>query len=112
MYEKLDDVTLKTGEKVELGVVMGPDLEWADRIDADLLAHKGGVWQWGNEKVLRESLEMEAYFYILHRDGTPFANVMNIEYKGVGILGHVYTRPEERQQGACAAIFRGLMPHF
>ena len=39
---------------------------------------KGGVWQWGNEKVLRESLEIEAYFYILHRDGTPFANVMNI----------------------------------
>ena len=25
---------------------------------------------------------------------------MTIEYRGVGLLGHVYTRPEDRRQGA------------
>jgi len=28
MYQELDRVALKSGEKVEAGVVAGPDLEW------------------------------------------------------------------------------------
>ncbi|MCZ6633582.1 MAG: hypothetical protein O7G87_09270 [bacterium] len=112
MYERLDVVKLKSGEEVELGVVMGPDLDWADRIDEDLLGHKGPAWRWGNRQVLTEELDLEAYFYILHRDGVPFANVMNIEYQGIGILGHVFTRPEDRRQGACSKTFEQLMPHF
>ena len=32
MYEPLGAVQLKTGERVEAGVVTGPDEEWADRI--------------------------------------------------------------------------------
>ncbi len=112
MYEKLQDVTLKNGEKVELGMVVGPDAHWAEHIDGDLLAHKGETWRWGNRLVLKEKLDIEAYFYILHRKGVAFANVMTIEYQGVGILGHVFTRPEDRRQGAASLIFNGMMPHF
>ena len=100
MYERLDMVRLKSGEEVELGVVIGPDLDWADRIDEDLLGHKGPTWRWGNRLVLTEAMDLEAYFYILHRDGVPFASVMNIEYQGIGILGHVFTKPEDRRQSA------------
>jgi hypothetical protein len=112
MYERLDMVRLKSGEAVELGVVIGPDLDWADRIDEDLLGHKGPAWRWGNRQVLTEELDLEAYFYILHREGVPFANVMNIEYQGIGILGHVFTKPEDRRQSACSRVFEQLMPHF
>ena len=105
-------VRLKSGEEIELGVVIGPDLDWADRIDEDLLGHKGPTWRWGNRLVLTEAMDLEAYFYILHRDGVPFASVMNIEYQGIGILGHVFTKPEDRRQSACSRIFEQLMPHF
>lgn len=112
MYDKLADVALKSGEQVELGVVMGPDAEWAGRLDGDLLAHKSETWRWGNRFVLNEAVDMDAYFYILHRKGKAFANVMTLEYEGVGILGHVYTRPKDRRQGAASLIFEALMPHF
>ncbi|SVE13611.1 uncharacterized protein METZ01_LOCUS466465, partial [marine metagenome] len=112
MYEKLDNVTLKSGEQVELGLVKGPDLEWVDRIDGELLAHKGPTWRWGNRIMLEQDLGVDAFFYILHRDGVPFSNVMTIEYDGIGILGHVFTVPEDRRQGSASEIFRGLMAHF
>lgn len=112
MYTKLDTVTLKSGESVELGLIKGPDTEWADHIDGDLLAHKGPTWRWGNQIMLTQELGIDALFYILHRNGAPFANVMTIEYKGVGVLGHVYTKPEDRRQGAASLIFDQLMPHF
>jgi len=112
MYEKLDDVMLKNGETVELGIVKGPDLDWADWIDEDLLGHKGPTWRWGNRAVLEQDMDMDSFFYILHRNGVPFSNVMTIEYEGVGILGHVFTKPEDRRQGATSAIFTGLMAHF
>ncbi len=43
MYTKLSDVKLKTGENMEIGVVLTPDKEYADRI-TDLLHHKGEPW--------------------------------------------------------------------
>lgn len=112
MYEKLDDVMLKSGEQVELGLVKGPDLEWVNRIEGDLLAHKGQPWRWGNRIMLEQDLGVDAFFYVLHRDGEPFSNVMTIEYDGIGILGHVFTKPEDRRQGAASAIFQELMAHF
>ena len=51
-------------------------------------------------------------FILLHRDGDPFANIMTIEYQGVGLLGHVYTRPEDRRQGAAMQLMACLMEHF
>jgi GNAT superfamily N-acetyltransferase len=112
MYTSLKSLTLKSGETVELGLVAGPDADWVNRIDGDLLAHKGPVWRWGNRAMLTQDLGIDALFYVLHRRGVPFANVMTIEYGGIGILGHVYTRPEDRRQGAASLIFESLMPHF
>ena len=111
MYESLDQFILKTGEPVEMGVVKGPEPDWSDRLEA-LLVHKGSYWKWGNEQVLRHERGIDAFYYILHRDGAPFANIMTIEYRGVGILGHVYTEPEDRRKGAASALLNRLMNHF
>lgn len=111
MYDSLGKMKLKTGEEVEIGVVRGPDLEWAERVE-QLLGHKGEIWNWQNSSVLREELGIEVYFYLLHRDGDAFANIMTAEYRGAGHLGHVWTRPEDRRKGAASQLMGRQMDHF
>ena len=103
MYESIGTVTLKDGEQVEAGVVIGPDPAWADRV-GDLLNHKGGVWRWQNARCLRDDLGIDVRFYLVHRDGAPFANMLTATRHGVGHFGHVYTRPEDRRKGALATL--------
>jgi hypothetical protein len=111
MYEYIDEVKLKSGERVEMGVVRGPDEVWAPKVEV-LLGHKGQNWQWGNSRLLRDDLGIEGLFYVLHRDGVPFANMMNVEYDGVGIFGHVFTVAEDRRQHAASELMPRLMSHF
>jgi len=111
MFRELGSVTLKNGDRVEAGVVVGPDQDWADRVEG-LLSHKGEIWRWGNEMCLRHDIGIDVLYYILHRDGEPFANMMNIEYRGVGLYGHVYTVPDDRRQGAASALMPMLMDDF
>jgi hypothetical protein len=61
---------------------------------------------------LRHDLGLDVFYYILHRDGVPFTNMMNIEYRGVGLYGHVFTKPEDRQKGAASALMPMLMDDF
>ena len=111
MYEPIDTIRLTSGERVEAGVVKGPDPDWAEGIEA-LLEHKAEIWRWGNTMVLRGHPDVEAYFYILHRGGIPFANMSTVETRGVGIFGHVYTRPEDRRKRAAMELMRVMMDHF
>ncbi len=111
MYEKLEDVALKTGEKVEAGMVLAPDLQWAERL-VKLLYHKGDPANWQNSEVLKSDVGIEVYFYVLHRDGSPFSNILTAEFSGVGILGHVWTNPEDRRKGACSSLMKIQMEHF
>ncbi len=111
MYQRLGVVKLKSGEEVEAGVVRGPDLDWAQRLEA-LLWHKGDPWNWQNAQVLERDLGLDACFYVLHRDGTPFANIMTVERAGVGVFGHVWTQPTDRQQGASSQLMRLQMQDF
>lgn len=111
MYQKLDTLTLKSGESVEAGVVKGPDVEWADRL-TKLLWHKGEPWNWQNIQVLTREVGLDAFFYILHRDGAPLANIMTIEKQGIGLFGHVWTEPADRQKGASSALMTLQMQHF
>lgn len=111
MYETIGEVELKGGERVELGCVRGPDLDWAERIES-LLLHKGPLWNWQNTAVLRRDLGMDVNFYVLHRDGDPLANMMTVEHRGVGHFGHVWTRPEDRRKGAASLIMDAQMADF
>ena len=111
MIERLDEVLLKSGERVACEVITGPDLDWAERVEG-LLAHKGDPWNWQNSQCLRTETGIEVFFYVLHREGRPFANVMTAERSGVGIFGHVWTRPEDRRQGAMSSLLGVQMAHF
>ena len=111
MYTELGRVRLKSGEQVEAGVVAGPDLEWAVRVEA-LLGHKGPIWQWQNAATVRRDLSIEPRFYLLHRQGEPLANIATFTHRGVGHFGHVWTRPADRRQGAASQLMGVQMAHF
>jgi hypothetical protein len=111
MLSPLGTATLKSGERVEAACVLGPDAEWAPRIQG-MLAHKGDLWRWQNAEVLNERLPLEARFYVLHRGGRPFANTMTIERGGVGLFGHVWTDEADRGQGAASWVLELLLADF
>ncbi|MEZ4512240.1 MAG: hypothetical protein R3C62_10210 [Chloroflexota bacterium] len=111
MYHELGSVQLRDGERVAAAVVTGPDGEWAARLEG-LLQHKGEPWNWQNSAVLRQSLGLEVRFYILHRDGMPFANILTVTRGGVGTFGHVWTNLDDRRKGASTGLMELLLPDF
>ncbi len=111
MYHKLTTIILKSGESLELGRVRAPDADWAERVE-HLLGHKEPMWLWQNSSLMRHDLGLEAYYYLLHRDGSPLANIMTVEHQGVGYFGHVWTQPEDRRKGAAKLLMSELMEDF
>ncbi len=112
MYRNLQTVTLRTGETAELGVLTGPDEAWGRKI-RHLLGHKGETWLWQIEQCLfNPDCGVESYFYLLSKDGIPFANVSTFEIHGIGSFGHVYTMPEHRRKGAADILHRHQMEDF
>lgn len=112
MYRKLRDVTLRSGEEAELGILTGPDEEWGRKV-RHLLGHKGEIWCWQiGECLFNAASGIESRFYLLSRQGVPFANVSTFENLGIGTFGHVYTQPEHRRKGAADLLHGCQMEDF
>jgi RimJ/RimL family protein N-acetyltransferase len=112
MYRELTEAKLKSGEHLEIGVVMGPDGEYANKI-TPFLGHKPGEFKWHIERSVKEKLDdLETYYYIGKLGDEIVANIMTVEHIGVGILGHVFTKPEHRRKGACTVVMREQMDDF
>lgn len=112
MYTKLSAAQLKTGEMMEVGVVLAPDEEYTDRI-VDFLSHKGDSWRWHIEGALKgEITGLETRFYIGQLDGQIIANVMTVEYNRTGFFGHVFTRPDHRRKHVCTLAMEQQMEDF
>ena len=112
MYNKLTDVKLKTGETMEVGVIIAPDEAHAEQIKP-FLAHKGGGFKWHLERSVVETLDdLETRFYVGKVDGEIIANIMIVEHGHVGILGHVFTTPTQRRKGACKSVMQFQMEDF
>ena len=112
LLTELKSVTLKDGKEATIARVKGPDARWAGKI-LPLLNHKGGIWAWQNEKVLLSPTKpLESYYYVAIAGNEPVCNVSTFEYAGIGILGHVYTKPEFRRKGCCSATMAGQMDDF
>jgi len=111
---KLDTVTLKTGESMDILRVTCPDGEWADKI-LPFLAHKGSDWQLPMEENLKAPLEgLGQHFYIGVVDGDVVGNCSSIEglHAPVGILQHVFTPPEQRRKGICKSLIHTYVKDF
>lgn len=112
MYCKLSDAKLKTGENLEIGVVIAPDIEHKDSIPK-VLNHKGEPWlSHVNRSLTGEIKELETRFYIGKIDGNIVGNIMTVEYNRTGILGHVFTVPEQRRKHICSLIMEQQMKDF
>src|SRR5947209_8971345 len=109
MYERLGEATLKSGERMEIGVITAPDAEWTERI-VPFLGHKGEPYashiRRSNEGPMDE---LDTRYYVGHREGRVITEVMIVGARGAGILGHVYTLPEERRKGAYQAVMAAQM---
>ncbi len=109
MYDRLGEATLKTGERMEIGVITAPDAAWRDRI-VPFLGHKGPPYAAHIHRSNEGPLDsLETCYYVGHLDGEPISEVMIVGARGAGILGHVYTLPEQRRKGAYQAIMAAQM---
>ena len=112
MYTKLRDVKLKTGENMEVGVVLAPDDEYADKVKP-FLDHKPGNFKWHIEQCFEDPLdELETRYYIGQVNNEIACNIMIVEHGHIGILGHVFTNPDQRRKGACTAVINAQMEDF
>jgi hypothetical protein len=113
MYERLSSGLLKSGETLEIGVVVAPDEAFAPLVKP-LLGHKPNPYRWHIDCAFEPGRieELETRFYLGLLNGVPVCNIMTVEYRGVGILGHVYTVPEFRRRGACQMVMSEQMADF
>lgn len=112
MYVKLDEIELKTGESMEVGILSAPDESYAEEIKK-FLGHKPGNFKWHIERCVTEALdELETRFYVGKIDGNIITNIMTVEHEGIGILGHVFTLPDQRRKGACKGTMAYQMEDF
>ncbi len=132
MVTEMSSVRLKSGETMQIVRVTAPDAQWKQPV-MDFLQHKGEPWLGGLHVIFDRSLEgLGAYFYLLHvivdqsleglgayfylglLDGEIVGNIMSTEaaQEKVGILGHVFTHPDHRRKGICAAIMEVLTGDF
>ena len=112
MYDKLGEVELKTGERMEAGVITMPDEHYAEEVE-QFLGHKMGDLRWYIELSLAEALDgLENRFYVGKLDGHVITNISTIEYDGIGILMNVWTMPEQRRKGASKGLMAYQMEDF
>jgi hypothetical protein len=109
MYSKLDEAKLHSGECLEVGVVVGPDPEWLPRL-APFLGHKPDQYRDHIRRALVGPLEeLDTRFYVGLVNGRLISQIMVVGDRQAGIVGHVFTLPEERRKGACRAIMARQM---
>ena len=112
VYRKFGEETLRTGEVMEVGCVEPPDEDWGERVE-ESLSHKPPIWQYHIHKAIRgETDELRNHFYIGCIQDELVTGVMTVEYRRVGILGHVYTQPAYRRKGAYSSLMEYQMEDF
>lgn len=112
MDRLLSHAVLKDGTAVEIRLVAPPEAPLADKMHG-FLKHKGMPWQIHWLKAFAGDCDvLETRFYLLMIDGEPISNVMTVETAGVGILGHVFTRPRWREKGAASILMRTACDDF
>jgi GNAT superfamily N-acetyltransferase len=97
-------VKLANGELLECRIIDDPDDDDVPQL-SELLGHKGGIWefhleQWRTEEAKR----LGTRFYVASIGADLVANIMVLSHRGLGLMGHVFTRPEHRRKGICDVL--------
>lgn len=112
MREHLATATLKNGKRLQIERVLAPDAEREGQI-LPFLGHKPGPYRAHIEAAFADACDdLETRFYVGLVDDEVVGNIMTVESGGVGILGHVNTRDDQRRQGICQAIMGVQMEDF
>lgn len=112
MYTSITASTLRTGETLEIGVVLAPDDNFAPLV-RPILAHKSRNEQWHLDQVFAGRVSpLETRFYLGRLNERPVCNIMVSEHDGIGIVSHVYTTPEHRRKGIARLVMVGQMADF
>lgn len=122
MYTPIADRTLRTGETLEIGVVLAPNGHAPDDhtpgddhapLVRPILAHKSSNEQWHLDEVFAGRVApLETRFYLGCLQDRSVCNIMVSEYDGIGILSHVYTVPEHRRKGIARLVMTEQMADF
>ncbi len=103
---------LKTGEALQIECVLAPDAGREAQI-LPFLGHKPPNYLAHIHAAFAGTCDdLETRFYIGLIDGEMVGNIMTVETKGIGILGHVHTREDQRRKGICRAIMEHQMADF
>lgn len=112
MHTVLATETLKTGEALQIECVLAPDADRKAQI-VPFLAHKPDNYRAHVEAAFAGACDgLETRFYVGLLEGQIVGNIMTVEANGVGILGHVNTREDQRRKGICQAIMARQMHDF
>lgn len=107
-----NNYVLKTGENLECRVIDRRDTDLVPALRT-LLAHKGDIWQLHLEEEFAGRIkDLETRFYVGLIGSDLVGNIMTVEFKGLGIMGHVYTPPEHRRKGICDVLMDFHMADF
>jgi GNAT superfamily N-acetyltransferase len=112
MVRQLARVTLKNGERMQCLLVEEPEVSWAQDVQ-HLLVHKREHVHWHIARAIAGPLDkLETRFYLGVVFGEAVGNIMTVECNGIGILGHVFTRPDQRRKGIASRIMSFQMQDF
>lgn len=112
MPTKIATERLKSGEPMTIEVVTPPDAERDHQI-LPFLQHKPQPY-FAHIKLAAAGKcdALETRYYLGMIGDQLVGNIMTVESLGVGIFGHVYTHPDHRRKGVCAAIMQHQMQDF
>ncbi len=112
MIRTLGHARLKGGERLRIAALTAPAGRYAGPI-RQFLGHKGQPWMLhvdlaneGRTDALRTT------YYVGILGGEIAGNVMIVDDGRVGILGHVFTRPDQRRKGICQHLMAAAMEGF
>lgn len=107
--------TVETMPGVRLALRVARDLSGADGATVrELLGHKGQPWMAHVDDFVARGRDgvvdgLEWRIHLAESKGRPVSSVCTWENRGVGILGHVYTRPEARRKGIARALMSWML---
>lgn len=113
MVHELGRTMLKSGEAMRVLKVTAPQPDWVDRI-LPFLGHKGESWLAPMRQAYESGLDSLALsdFVGVLDDGTLVGNITTVEHRGIALLQHVFTPPEQRRKGIASALMQGLCDDF